>query len=88
MDRHGRTPGVRHTFSTITEILSFLSWKHGHTVCFEVLVELPRVGMVDSHPTGNNVSWSETPHGGHSTERHHALCQLCEKIRPHVLSEL
>lgn len=68
--------GVGHTFSTITDILSFLSGEHGHTICFEVLVELPRIGMEASDSTGTGGSSSEMLPEDRSMKCHHALCQL------------
>ena len=60
-DRRGVIPRVRRTFPTVTNIISFLSREHSHTVCFEVLVELTWIGMKISHSTGNSVLPSETP---------------------------
>jgi len=69
---------VGRTFSTITDILSFLPGEHSHTVCFEVLVELPWIGVEVSYSAENNVSSSETFPGDCSKKRHHALRQLSE----------
>ena len=85
---HGGTLGVGHTFSTITDILSFLSGKHGHAVCFEILVELPRIGMEAAHSTGISGLSSEMLPEDCSTKCHHALCQLGKQILSHTLSKL
>jgi len=67
---------VERTFSTITDILSFLPGEHCHTVCFEVLVELPWIGVEASYSAENDASSSETLPGDRSTRCHHALRQL------------
>ena len=76
------------TFSAIANILSFLPREHGHTVCFEVLVEQPWISVHVSYSAGNNVSSSEKFPAGCSTKRHYTLRQLGKQIRPHILSEL
>lgn len=87
-DMRGAVLGVGLTFSTITNIISFFSGEHSHTVCFEVLVELPWIGMVACYSTGDNALSSEVFPGGYSTQCHHALCQLGKQIRPNARSEL
>ena len=84
----GAILGVGRTFSTITNILSFLPREHSHAVCFEVLVELPWIGVQVSYSTESNVSLSEAFPGDCSTKCHHALRQLGEQIWPHILSKL
>ena len=44
-DMRGAISEVGRTFSTITNILSFLPGEHSHTICFEVLVEQPWIGV-------------------------------------------
>jgi len=65
-----------HTFSTITDVLSFLPGEHSHAVCFEILVELPWISMVGYHSTGNIGSSSKMLLRDCATKCHHILCQL------------
>jgi hypothetical protein len=58
MNMRGGILRVGHTFSAITNVISFLSREHSHAVCFEILVELPWIGMEAPHSTENNVSSS------------------------------
>jgi len=87
-DVRGEIWEVGRTFSTITNIISFFPGEHSHTICFEVLVEQPWVGVEVSYSTKSKVSSSEKFPRDRSTKCHHALRQLGKQIRPHILSEL
>ena len=79
---------ARHTFSAITDILSFLSGEHGHAVCFKILVELPWIGVEAFYSTGNGGPLSVTLSKQCSAKCHYTLCQLSKQIRPHNRSKL
>ena len=48
LDVSGIILRVERTLPAITEIFSFVSGKHGHAVCLEILVKLPWIGMMEA----------------------------------------
>lgn len=68
MNVHRTNHGAIHTFSTITDILSFLPGQHGHTVCFKVQLESSGIDRVAGHSAKNGGFRSEIPSEDYSVK--------------------